>query len=755
MTGRFSLARLAHTCARRGWIVVSLWLIALAVAGFAAATYLDTLTGDDDFTGNPESVRAWNLLQERMPPPSPGQGGPTETIIIRSSSSTVDDPAFRTAVEQIATELRAVDGAVREAPTYYDAIAANDERAEILVSPDRTTTIIPAGITWNGRDAFLARLTELEVQYAGAGVEILFISEPTIDDEIDRLLDEDLVQAEMFGLPAALIVLVVVFGALVAAGLPIALALISIGIAIGLTAAIGSVTDMSIYAINMITMIGLAVGIDYALFIVERYREERRHGRAKLDAIAVAGGTASKAVLFSGMTVVLALTGMFMLPTTLFRGLGAGAILVVIVAVAASLTLVPALLGLLGDKINWPRLRRQASGDRRQEHDEVPVAYRLTPVASGGFWPRITHVVMARPVVSVVLVSALLIALALPYFDMQRGTNGGEALPDGEIKRAYQILETDFAAGLIDPVQIVVDGQQSAEVDAAIDRLVGTLETDAAFGQVTRREWMPNNDLALIEIPLKANANDAAAYDAIERLRDNLIPQAFAGTGAEALITGDAATNLDLNTLVEDGTPLVFAFVLGLSFLLLLLAFRSIVVPLKAIVMNLLSVGAAYGLIVLVFQKGYGADFLGFQQTPTVEAWVPIFLFCVLFGLSMDYHVFLLSRIREHYDLTHRNRESVAVGLQATARLITGAALIMVAVFAGFASGSLVMFQQIGFGLAVAVFLDATIVRSILVPASMALLGDRNWYLPAWLNWLPDLRVEGHPPATATARGDD
>ncbi|MGH2534625.1 MAG: MMPL family transporter [Thermomicrobiales bacterium] len=756
MTGRFSLAGLARLCARRGWIVVALWLFALALAGVATVSYADSLTSDDEFTRKPESTRAWDLMQERMPPREPGQGGPTETIIIRASSSTVDDPAFRTTVEEIATALRGVDGAVREAPTYYDAVAADDPRAGLLVSADRTTTIIPAGITWQGRDAFLDRLSALKVEHAPSGIEILAISEPTIDDEIDRLLGEDLVKAELFGLPTALIVLVIVFGALVAAGLPIVLALVSIGIAIGLTAAIGSVTNMSVYAINMITMIGLAVGIDYALFIVDRYREERRHGRPKLDAIGVAGGTANKAVLFSGLTVVLALTGMFMLPTTLFHGLGAGAILVVIVAVAASLTLIPALLGLLGDKINWPR-RQGVNGVASQESGvrELSALGTRYSVLGTGFWARITRLVMARPIVSVALVSTLLIALSLPYFDMQRGTAGGEALPDGEIKRAYQILEADFAAGLIDPVQIVVDGRQSPEVDAAIDRLVGTLETDPAFGQVTRRDWAPDGDLAVIEIPLRANANDAAAYEAIEHLRENLIPQAFAGTGARALVSGDAATNVDFNALVDDGTPRIFAFVLGLSFLLLLLAFRSIVVPLKAILMNLLSVGATYGLLVLVFQKGYGADFFGFQQTPTIEAWVPIFLFCVLFGLSMDYHVFLLSRIREHYDLTHHNRESVTVGLQATARLITGAALIMVAVFAGFASGSLVMFQQIGFGLAVAVFLDATVVRSILVPASMTLLGDRNWYLPSWLAWLPDLRVEGHPPVFSTTQGDD
>jgi RND superfamily putative drug exporter len=263
------------------------------------------------------------------------------------------------------------------------------------------------------------------------------------------------------------------------------------------------------------------------------------------------------------------------------------------------------------------------------------------------------------------------------------------------------------------------------------------------FGPAEPLQWNSEADLALLQVPLTVDSSSKQAFAAVDLLRDTLVPEAFSGTSAEVLVSGAPAFSADFETVISDYTPIVFAFVLGLSFILLMLAFRSIVVPLKAIVMNLLSVGAAYGLLVLVFQKGYMHEFLGFQQTPTIENWIPIFLFCVLFGLSMDYHVFLLSRIREHYDLTHNNRESVAVGLQSTGRIITGAALIMVAVFTGFASGQLVMFQQMGFGLAIAVLLDATIVRSILVPASMALLGDRNWYMPKWLTWLPDLRVEG------------
>lgn len=355
---------------------------------------------------------------------------------------------------------------------------------------------------------------------------------------------------------------------------------------------------------------------------------------------------------------------------------------------------------------------------------------------------------MARSALFVILSVSLLVACVLPYFDLNRGASGIETLPNGDTKTAYQILSSDFSAGLLAPVEIVIDGDLgNAQVQAGITKLQAAISAEPIFGPTT---VTPNKqgDLALLETPLKANGTSAAAIDAVWHLRDNLIPAAFGGTHAEVYVSGGPAFNADYYHIVDASTPIVFAFVLGLSFLLLL-AFRSIVVAAKAIIMNLLSVGAAYGLLVLVFQKGYGHNVFGFQHTPTIETWVPIFLFCVLFGLSMDYHVFLLSRIREHYGETRRNGESVAVGLQATGRIITGAALIMVVVFAGFSTGKLVAFQQMGFGMAVAIFLDATVVRSLLVPAAMALLGDRNWYLPRWLSWLPTLHVEGSRPHEA------
>ena len=355
--------------------------------------------------------------------------------------------------------------------------------------------------------------------------------------------------------------------------------------------------------------------------------------------------------------------------------------------------------------------------------------------------------VMRRPVVSLVVTAGVLIAAAIAYFDINIGAGGIRNLPDTlETKQAFLLLEKEFSFGVVSPAEIVVDGDVNSDaVQAGIGRLEAALDQDPDF--VGRSQKQDNGrDLTLLSIPVDGDPTGDVAIDAINRLRGQYIPQAFSGVQADVLVTGETAFNVDFFEITDRFTPVVFVVVLGLSFVLLTLVFRSIVVPVKAIIMNLLSVGAAYGLVVLVIQKGYGADLLGFQRADMIEAWIPLFMFSVLFGLSMDYHVFLLSRIRERYDQRHDNTDAVAFGLRSTARIITGAALIMVAVFGAFASGDLVGFQQVGFGLAVAVFLDATIVRMVLVPASMRLPGHANWYFPSFLGWLPDLRVEGEEP---------
>ncbi|MHB9150218.1 MAG: MMPL family transporter [Thermoleophilia bacterium] len=749
-------ARLARLSARRPWVVISVWVVFLILAGIAASTVGGVLGAQEmDFTNAPESVRGAQLLEDRLR----GVVPETETVIVRSEGTTVDDPAFRAVVEGVTTDVGALDGAVASAFSYYDVKTLGAPQAEAMVSRDRHATIIQVALVEEGAEGSSDRVQRLQdtlAHNASPGYQIVTVGSASVTKDFTDTAETDLIKAEVFGLPVTLIVLVVVFGAVAAAGVSLLLALTAIVVAIGLTAMVGRIFELSFFVVNMVTMIGLAVGIDYALFIIERYREERRGGAGKHEAITIAGGTASNAVLFSGVTVVLALLGLFIVPITTFRSLGIGAILVVTVAVAAMLTLVPALLSVLGDRVDWPRipsrllvlrelrwggwLRARALRRRRRPEELVSEHSRW---AFSGFWGGVARVVMRRPIISVVVTAALLVAAAVPYADLRSGSAGAETLPPGDTKTAYTILETEFPGGLSEPVEIVVAADRGA-VEEDVAGLVRSLASDSAFVPGARVEWNPAGDLALVSVQLASQPNSQEAFDAIARLRTQVIPAVFAGVPAEVLVAGATASQADSLDLIAFYTPIVFAFVLGLSFFLLMVVFRSIVVPIKAILMNLLSVGAAYGVLVVVFQKGVGHALFGFQRTATIEAWVPIFLFCILFGLSMDYHVFLLSRIREHFDKTRLNRESVAVGLRSTGRIITGAAAIMVVIFSTFASGDLVMLQQVGFGLAIAVLIDATVVRSVLVPASMALLGDLNWYLPRWLHWLPRLTVEHH-----------
>jgi RND superfamily putative drug exporter len=398
--------------------------------------------------------------------------------------------------------------------------------------------------------------------------------------------------------------------------------------------------------------------------------------------------------------------------------------------VIAALTLLPAVLSLLGDRIDALR---------------VPFFGRAAAGAESRFWGRIVRAVMRRPAISLAAAVALLLAVAVPALALETGTAGISTLPDRfSSKRGFELLNSEFPGQTVDPVQIVVDGDaSSAEVRAAIERLEQGLAERPILG-LPEEETSPGGDLVVVTVPIAGDAVSPEAVAAVRDLREEVIPQAFAGSGAEAFVGGDTAEDIDYYDVMNTWLPIVFVFVLGLSFVLLTIAFRSIVVPATAIAMNLLSVGAAYGLLVLVFLKGMGNELFGFQQVDIVEAWVPLFLFAVLFGLSMDYQVFLLSRIRERFTQTGSNDESVSFGVGSTARLITGAALIIIAVFAGFARGDLVMFQQMGFGIAVALLIDATVIRSVVVPATMTLLGRWNWYLPSWLRWLPDVHVEGH-----------
>lgn len=716
--------RLARVTAEHPWRTITVWVVVIATAFMLAGSLDSVLTEDGELSVTTESETADNLVASHFPSDEPLQ----EYVIVEGGALSVNDPRFAEKVGELAGELRATEN-VTSAISFLDG-------APGLVSADETTALVVVTLQGEGDAHDLATPMLAAVEAANTpDFRVTTVGEGSINHEFGTLADETLQRGEILGLPVALVILVVVFGAAVAAGIPLILAIVSILVAVGMTVVVGQVYELSFFVVNMITMIGLAVGIDYSLFVVQRFREERAGGHTVVDSVERAGDSATRAVFFSGMTVVIALLGLLYMPDTVMRSLGMGAILVVVAAVAAALTLLPAVLGLLGDRVDKGKIPG-LSGSGYHE-------------GGGRFWHKITTVVTARPVVSMVLAGGLLLAAASPYLGLNTGQNFIEALPeDSPGRHAFMVLNEEFNSSAISTT-IVVDGGVDS-VATPLGLLVERLESDPAYGEVTVTP-SPDGQIVVVEAASKLDPSTDEARAAVALLRTDTIPQAFGDGAAGVHVAGAAAGTVDYVEVINERMPVIFVFVLGLSFLLLMIVFRSIVVPIKAIVMNLLSVGAAYGLLVAVFQYGFGAELLGFQQTDVIEAWIPLFLFAVLFGLSMDYHIFLLSRIKERYDITGDNDESVAFGLGSTGAIITGAALIMVAVFGGFAAGDLVMFQQMGFGLAVAIILDATIVRSVLVPATMKLLGDRNWYFPRWLNWLPEIHIEGRPEPQAEA----
>ncbi len=750
---RLNPESVARASSRRPWTVIGTWVLVLVVAGFLSSALLaDALTTDFDFTDNPESKRAEQLLEDRLR----GEMLFTELLVVTSESVTADDPAFSAYIDDLVAAAiglgpdlvisqSVVD--LRDVPHEDDQqiphfhFVSGDGRAALI-----SVTLANTDLDEASDDAATLGETVHAVSHP-EGFGVVLAGQGTSSNDFTELAEETLRKGESFGVVVALIVLLIVIGALVAAFLPIILAIAAIAVSFGVVALVGQLFDLSFFVTNMITMIGLAVGIDYSLFIVARYREERVRGFDKIESIGRSGATAGRAVFFSGMTVVLALIGMLFVPNTIFRSLGIGAIVVVVLAMAASMTLLPSVLSLLGDRVNKGRVRRRSS---LENVDKI-----------GGMWDKVTNGVMRRPVLWLAAGGLFMILLAVSFFSMETGFSGVGTLPEHtESKQAFTILEEEEFP-FPQPAEIVVDGAITSDVEVAIGKLQAAIAADGGFGMTTV-EVNPAGDLALVSAPLVEDIQTVSSVAAVQRLRDDIVPATFNGTDVDVLVGGFTAFTIDFFEDVDTFTPIVFIFVLGLSFILLTVVFRSLVVPVKAILLNLLSVGAAYGMLVLFFQEGVGPDWvksiaesLGLIQVPVIEAWLPLMLFSILFGLSMDYEVFLLTRIREHFDKTGDNAEAVAHGLRTTGAIITGAALIMVAVFGGFAAGDLAPLQQMGFGLAVAVFLDATVIRSILVPSTMRLLGNVNWYLPRWLQWLPEIEIEGHEAAAAAQERED
>jgi RND superfamily putative drug exporter len=555
---------------------------------------------------------------------------------------------------------------------------------------------------------------------------------------IDQMFKDDMKKSEQLSLPITLAILLLAFGALVAAGVPLLLGISAVAGTLGLVGIVSQVLPVDQSISSIVLLIGLAVGVDYSLFYVRREREEREAGRDADAALQAAAATSGRAILISGFTVIVAMSGMFLTGLRTFSSFAVGTIMVVGVAMIGSITVLPAILSKLGDRV---------------EKGRVPLLHRVRSRSDSRAWSAILDRVLRRPALSAGVALAILVTLSLPAFGLKMGVPGTEALPRSlPVMNTYDRIQAAFPGGPLPAIVAVqADDVRSPQVKAAISDLTRRAVASGDVRQPVQVAIAPNHKLARISLPLAGDGANARSQEALVTLRNDVLPATVGRVdGADYAVSGMAAQNKDFNDLMSSRVPIVMAFVLSMAFLLLLVTFRSIVIPIKAIVLNMLSVGAAYGILVFLFQNGHGEKLLGFHSTGTVTSWLPLFLFVVLFGLSMDYHVFILSRVREAFDRGMRTDEAVAYGIKQTAGVVTSAAIVMVAVFGIFATLTSVELKQMGVGLATAVLIDATIVRAVLLPATMKMLGDWNWYLPRWLEWLP--RMDAEPSVGADAR---
>ncbi len=720
--------RMAAASSRRPRRTLAIWGLLVLVALVLVGTSLKGLTTGAHVVGTTQSSQAEALYNEVV---GSASHKPTDVIVVSSKSSTAGDQNFKALVGRLETKVGTSPGITN--------VVANLASGSPLVSPNRHAALISLTAATDTDIKPVVRAVQSASDSGGFSVAVTGVH--TVGNDFNTLSTSDLRNGELdFGLPISIVVLLLVFGAVVAGLMPMLMALLSIIVGLGIATLVGEEFHLSIFIINMMTGMGLALGIDYSLFIVSRFREERAGGLDKQAAIQRTAATASRAVLFSGTTFVIALLGMFFVPTNLLRSMAAGAVIVGVVSVAAALTLLPAMLHLLGDRVN--SLRPPFVGKRLGSTDS----------GESRIWRTFIEGVLRHRVVMLTLTVGVLVALAVPLLGIHIGQSGVATLPnDLPSKQGYVAEQYYFPNQAPYPVEIVADGG-GARTQGDLSKLEAVLAGDPRFGSGTIQASANGKVLALT-VPIRGDVVSSPDVAAVRQLRSDVIPSIFRGSHANVYVGGQTAETADYFSAVSAPTPYVLLFVLGLSFILLLLAFRSIVIALVSILLNLISVGAAYGLLTLVFIHGVGAGFFGFQKVTAIDAWVPLFLFSVLFALSMDYQVFLMSRIKERYDETRSTTEAVVGGVASTAKIITGAALIIVVVFSGFARGQLDMFQQMGFGVAVALLLDATLIRSIVLPCTLSLLGEHSWYLPRWLNWLP--RVEIDSPQIAPPRTHD
>jgi uncharacterized membrane protein YdfJ with MMPL/SSD domain len=643
-----------------------------------------------------------------------------EVVFVQSDKLTVKDPEFQVAVEDVTGRLSQVQYVKNvQSPLTGDSEVSADGHAALVsfeIAGDSTQASDRVDPTLAAVSAVQAKHPAFDIeQFGGASA----------DKAVDGVISDDLAKAGMLSLPITLIILSITFGTLVAAGLPLLIGITSVMAALGLVAITSHLFPADANLPAVILLIGLAVGVDYSLFYLRREREERAAGRSERSALETAAATSGRAVLISGVTVIVAMAGMFISGDKAFISFAEGTILVVAIAMFASLTVLPAMLSWLGDRV---------------EKGRIPLLGRRRPAGRSRFWTALTGRVMRRPGLSILLAGGLLVALAIPALQMKIVTSGIDELPqDLPVIVTYNKVKDVFPIeGVTATVVVEADDVRSGAAAAGIADLRAEVKDSDEFLPGTEVIYSDDGTVAQINVPTRGNGTDAPSVNALNDLRDGIIPATVGqAEGITVNVTGDAASSEDFASQLNSRLPLIFAFVFGLAFLLLLVTFRSIVIPIKAIILNLFSIGAAYGVLVLIFQKGNGESLLGFTSNGGVTNWLPLFLFVILFGLSMDYHVFILSRVRELYDRGMSTDEAVKQGISTTAGTVTSAAIVMVGVFAAFVTLAFLDFKELGLGLAVAVLIDATIIRGVLLPASMKLLGNWNWYLPSWLEWLP------------------
>jgi RND superfamily putative drug exporter len=706
-----ALARLAGWCHDHRWWVLLIWLVALVgtnvVAQSAGSAFSNNLAGPP---GEVQQILDANF---------PGQAGSPADVVVTTTGA-FDSAANQARTAQLTAALSRLPHVAAVVSPFAPEGAAQRARdghiGFVRVQFDQQAGDLPT-------DAIKKVVTTAQ-SFQATGYRIALGGEA-----IGLVSGEAPGPSEGIGIFAAIIIMLLAFGSVVAMGLPIITALFGIAIAFAVLDLLSHVVTTPVFAPEMMAMIGLGVGIDYALFVVTRFRQGLAEGREPREAVAVSLATSGRSVLFAGTTVILSLLGLFLLQLPFMRGLAVGAIAAVVLVMAAALTLLPAMLGFSGraiDKLHVPGLLQSAAEP-----------------SARGFWYRWSRTVQRRPWVAGTAALLVLVCLALPLFSMRLAfTDAGNDPPGTTTRQAFDSLSTGFGPGFNGP--LIIAATVPAGGHATVDTLASTLRRTPGIVFVSPAQFSASGrDAVLVAYP-NASPQSAETEALVRSLRDRVIPEATAGTGVVALVGGETAGSVDASSYLSSRLPLVIGAVLLLSFLLLMAVFRSLAIPVKAVVVNLLSVGAAYGVIVAVFQWGWLGGVIGIGSTGPIDPWIPLMMFTILFGLSMDYEVFLLSRMREEWRKTHDNSSAVADGLAKTARVITAAAAIMVCVFGSFVIGDpLHVLKVFGLGLAAAIFIDATLVRMVLVPSVMELLGDANWWMPSWLDRVvPHLGVE-------------